>query len=248
MGTEPHLPDAVLRYADHADGLIDLHLARTPGVTSPLVVLLHGGFWKSAYDRRHTRPMAAALTDAGFTVATPEYRRVGPGGGGGWPATGQDVLAAFHALPGLLDGLGIRTGPTVVTGHSAGGHLALWLASVAPEVAAVVALAPVCDLRQAAHRRLSNDAVAALFGSASSDPADPMLLYDERPRATITVIHGLQDDDVPIELSRGLAIRHPWIDLIEVRCGHFEPIEPGSVAWPTVLAALESVSRSLRHD
>lgn len=239
MGPDPHLPDAVLRYADHADGLIDLHLARTPGVASPLVVLLHGGFWRSSYDRRHTRPMAAALAEAGFTVATPEYRRVGPDGGGGWPATGQDVLAAFRALPDLLAGLGVLTGPTVVTGHSAGGHLALWLASVAPEVAAVVALAPVCDLREASHRRLGNDAVAALFGSASPDPADPMLLYDEQPSATITVIHGVQDEDVPIELSRGLTTRHPWIDLIEVHCGHFEPIEPGSAAWQTVLATLE---------
>ena len=75
--------------------MIDLHLPEGGGPETPLVVLLHGGFWKSEWDRRHTRPMARALAEAGCTVATPEYRRVG--GGGGWPVTGDDVLSRRHA-------------------------------------------------------------------------------------------------------------------------------------------------------
>ena len=91
-------PDAVLRYAAHEDGLVDVHLPPGPLRPSPLVVFVHGGFWRQAYDRRHARPLADALALEGYVVAVPEYRRVG--GAGGWPATGDDVDAALGALPG----------------------------------------------------------------------------------------------------------------------------------------------------
>ncbi|HEX7718103.1 MAG TPA: hypothetical protein VF416_12500, partial [Marmoricola sp.] len=59
MAAATDLPDAVLRYDDHEDALLDVHLPVAPnGVT---LLLLHGGFWKTAYDRTHTRAMAAAL-------------------------------------------------------------------------------------------------------------------------------------------------------------------------------------------
>ena len=73
------LPDATARYAGHQDAVVDLHLpagSLPTGPDTPLVVLLHGGFWKQEWDRRHTRPMARALAERGLVVATPEYRRV----------------------------------------------------------------------------------------------------------------------------------------------------------------------------
>ncbi len=72
--SRPTCPTLSVRYADHDDAVIDLHLPDE--AADRLVVLLHGGFWKPEWDRRHTRPMARALADAGCTVATPEYRRV----------------------------------------------------------------------------------------------------------------------------------------------------------------------------
>ncbi|HEY0775501.1 MAG TPA: hypothetical protein VGD51_15535, partial [Nocardioidaceae bacterium] len=91
------LPDAVVRYAAHDDGLIDVHLPAGPRpADARLLVLVHGGFWKQAYDRKHTRAVAAALAAEGCVVATPEYRRVG--GAGGWPTTADDVDAAVAAL------------------------------------------------------------------------------------------------------------------------------------------------------
>lgn len=229
------LPDATVRYADHDDAVIDLHLPEEPA--HRVVVLIHGGFWKAEYDRRHTREMARALADAGHLVATPEYRRVGAGGG--WPVTAQDLHRAVSRLPELLAGLDLPVGPITLTGHSAGGHLALWLATTDVPIERVVALAPVCDLREAIRLCLGSDAAAAFLGGAEPDPADPMVLLQERPAAEIVVVHGLDDDVVPVSLSRGLAARHPWVDLREVPGGHFEVIEPGSVAWPTVLGALE---------
>ena len=105
-------PTRTLRYADHADGLIDVH--EPDGVPAAMVVLLHGGFWKTAYDRTHTRPMAEALAEQGLLVVTPEYRRVGPGGEGGWPATGEDVARALRTLPELGFLYGAARGVLVV--------------------------------------------------------------------------------------------------------------------------------------
>ena len=84
------LPDAVLRYGDHELAVVDVHLPAVPNGT--LVVLVHGGFWKERYDRTHTRAQARALTAGGYVVVTPEYRRVG--GGGGWPTTALDLEGA----------------------------------------------------------------------------------------------------------------------------------------------------------
>ncbi len=237
------LPDAVLRYAGHDDAVIDVHLpggSLPTGTAGKVVVLLHGGFWKVEYDRRHTRPMARALADEGWVVATPEYRRVR--GGGGWPITGEDVSLAVRRLPELLISVGLApvlaSRPPVVTGHSAGGHLALWLSTTDQPIERVVALAPVCDLQEAIRLRLGSDAVRALLGGSDPSAADPMVLLAGRPACEVVVVHGAQDDVVPASLSRGLLVRHPWVDLREVPGGHFDVIEPGTPAWPTVLEAL----------
>ena len=106
--------------------------SRAPGGrAAPLVLFLHGGFWRAAYDRAHTGPLAEALADSGFVVCTPEYRKVGQAGGG-WPGTFEDVAAAVEVLPRLVAGAtdGLTDGSRVIlAGHSAGGHLALWAAA-----------------------------------------------------------------------------------------------------------------------
>lgn len=235
------LPDATLRYADHADGLVDVHLPGGSPPTdpaTPLVVLVHGGFWRTTYDRRHTRPLARALAERGAVVATPEYRRVGADGDGGWPTTGDDVRRAVDALPGLLASIGVSTGPLRLTGHSAGGHLVLWLAATGVDAERVVPLAPVCDLGEAVRLHLGNGATTDLMGDLDPAVADPMVLLAERPGTTVTIVHGEADDVVPLSLSRGLVAAHPWIGLEVVEGDHFVVIEPDSAAWPVVAAAL----------
>ncbi len=88
--------------------------ARTGSGSRPLVVFLHGGFWRAEYDRTHTRPLARALASGGFVVCVPEFRRNGQPGGG-WPGTFDDVTAAVDELPALVgDALVGLAGPGAV--------------------------------------------------------------------------------------------------------------------------------------
>ena len=236
-------PDAVLRYGDHAEHLLDVHLPTD--APAPVVVLVHGGFWRQGFDRTHTRPLAQALVAQGWGVVTPEYRRTG--GDGGWPMTFEDVAAAFAQVPVLEEVAPGRLHLDEVTllGHSAGGHLAMWLAlrpdrPHLPRVRKVVALAPVADLRDAHARGLGDHAVAALMGGPPQDrprayaAADPARMLPD-PAVPVTVLHGDRDLQVPVEMSRALR-GVEYVELAEV--DHFAPIDPLSAAWPAVLAAL----------
>lgn len=216
-------PDAVIRYAEGPDGVIDVYLPLSlgrPERPAPVVLLVHGGFWRQAYDRVHLRPLAVALRAAGRVVALPEYRRVG--GAGGWPRTGEDVESALAALPALVDavapGYADIGSPVTVAGHSAGGQLALWagLRAGSERVGHVVALAPVADLTEAARQRLGDGAVQALLGGGPEDvpsayaDADPLRLLaaavedpDQTPR--VTVIQGDADLQVPASANRRIA-------------------------------------------
>lgn len=247
-------PDRTLTYADHACGTVDWHLpagtdaAGSPSDGTPVVVVVHGGFWKARWDRTHTRAQARALADLGYAVATPEYRRV-PSGlldrvrrradiGGGWPTTGDDVRAAVDAVPRMCAELGFEPGPLSAVGHSAGGQLVLWLAATGAALDHVVALAPVCDLREAIRLDLGDGAARALLREVDPSVADPMTLLDDRPRCPVTVVHGRDDEPVPVGLSRGLVERHPWLRYVEVGGGHMDLVTPGSATWPAVVEAL----------
>lgn len=243
-------PDAVLRYGAHSDQLIDVHWpAGATDATAPLVVLVHGGFWRQEYDRTHTRPMARALAGVGLAVASIEYRRTG--GAGGWPATFDDAAAAVAAAPHVVAALrpgAVNPDDTVVVGHSAGGHLAIWAAQRSPHsIRRVVALAPVADLYEAYRRRLDGDAVPALMGGSPDDVPDRYAAGDAARLlpgpVPVVVLHGQRDQQVPVDMSRRLAGRCPDVEVVELPdVEHFGLIDPLSPAWSSVLAALRPPS------
>ncbi|PWR07623.1 alpha/beta hydrolase [Micromonospora acroterricola] len=246
-------PDRTVAYGDHPDQVADLRLPAGSGSARPLVVVVHGGFWRAEYDRRHTGPLAAALAAAGYPVAQLEYRRTGQPGGG-WPNTLTDVLTGVAELPRLVDealpGRVSRDAPILV-GHSAGGHLALYAAATAPAtVGGVLALAPVADLGAAYRQDLDSGAVAALLGGGPEEVPDRYAAADPRSlvpiRTRTVVMHGSEDQQVPVAMSRDFVAAArtagSHISLVELPgCEHFGLIDPESSAWPRVLGMLRSL-------
>ena len=262
-------PDAVLRYGSHPDHVADLRRPlRTPGSPpAPLLLLIHGGFWKAEYDRAHLAPMAAALSGAGYAVVVPEYRRVGQPGGG-WPGTLADVALCCERLPGLLaerEGSTIDLERVVLIGHSAGGHLAVWAAArdrpgfdgaglqgggLRGGLRGVVSLAGVLNLALAARRRLGDDAVQGLLGGTPDEVPQRYAAADPFRRLPLGVpvvcVHGGADAIVPIELSASYAVAAraagDAVELVELAgVEHFGLIDPLSTAWPYVRAAVDRV-------
>ena len=148
-------------------------------------------------------------------------------------------------------------------GHSAGGHLALWLAgchkiptgdplyvSDPLSLAGVVSLAGVCDLRRAWELRLSNNVVEDFLGGAPNrvperyTAASPAELLPIGVRHVL--IHGTNDENVPYEISQryqqtALAAGDA-VELITLQgAEHFGVIDPGSKAWPFVVRAVRSL-------
>jgi acetyl esterase/lipase len=212
----------------------------------PLVVLVHGGYWRPGYDLHLEDDVAADLRDRGYLVWNVEYSPAGSP----WPATLTDVAAAYDlaAVAPLVDPARIA-----VVGHSAGGHLALWLASRtastpggAPAVppALVVPQAPVACLALAWEQRLGDGAVELLMGgSPAQQPeryaeADPLAML--RSTAHCVLVHGLADDVVPLTQSETYQ-QASGCELVQVDCGHFEHLDPGSTAHAALLAALSTL-------
>ncbi len=218
---------------------------------APLVVLFHGGCWLAEYDVDHIQPLASTLARAGYAVWAPEYRRVGEDGGG-WPGTFDDARAAL-AASARLDPERIDSASTVLVGHSAGGQLALWLATRGSQPAegvtlrGTVGLAAITDLAaySSLHEEEDNQCAAAvprlLGGAAQTVPeryrgASPSRA--DGPAVATRLLHGSDDGVVPLAQSRAL----PGAELeILDGAGHYDLIHPGTPALPALLSALEDL-------
>ncbi|MEV8126930.1 alpha/beta hydrolase [Streptomyces sp. NPDC085944] len=262
-------PDSTAGYGDHSDQVIDFYAPRGltgPAEAAPVVVVLHGGSWRAPYDRRHISPFAGFLTGRGFAVASVEYRRGAAGTGadgsgepvaGRWPDTFDDVAAALDVLPELVRQYLPRADArrTVLTGHSAGGHLALWasarhlLPADAPwrtdrpaPLRGVVALAPIADFEVADKLDVCGGAARQLLGGgelfAERRPyADPALLLPTG--IATTLVQGRADVDVPQAVAEAYADAAAkagevvGVTLLE-DVGHYPLIDPAADACAVV--------------
>lgn len=224
-------PDRTWAYDQHPDHVVE-HYRGSRG-QGPALALVHGGYWRPEYDRLHLRPMAAGLAAAGWDAYLIEYRRV-PGQPG--QAT-RDVQAAVASVIAAHGDAGV-----ILIGHSAGGHLALHAASEGISgVVAVIALGPVADLGEALERDLDAGAARAFLGQERLDDYCP--LRRTGPDLPVTILHGDDDELVPIDLSRGYARTHARTRLVELPdAGHFALIDPQSPAWAAVLTAIEAAA------
>ncbi len=236
----------------------ELRLPSGPG-PYPLVVVVHGGFWRARYDLTHIEPVAAALTRAGYATWNIEYRRIG-NPGGGWPGTFTDVALAVDSVRDLAPAHHVDSQRVIILGHSAGGHLALWAAgrhrvpSNSPlhrmnalQPHGIVSLAGVTDLQDAWQLRLSGGVVRDFMGGTPDEIPDryaagsPIQLLPSG--ITQVLLHGTADQNVPCDLSRRYAERaqatgdHVTLTSLP-GAGHFELVDPRSSEWSHVLDAV----------
>lgn len=218
-------------YGEHADQHVDVYAPQ--GARRAIVVVLHGGFWRAPYAADLMDALCVDLATRGYEAWNVEYRRVGAGGG--WPMTFDDVRAAVACADE----------PLVTLGHSAGGHLALWLAAERG-AALAVSQAGVVDLVEAWGLGLSRRAPEELLGGppdqfperyASASPAARLPLGVPQ-----LLVHGRRDDTVPAEMSRTYADRARQagddVELVETDEAHFECLDPASESWAAIVERL----------
>ncbi|HEU0101473.1 MAG TPA: alpha/beta hydrolase [Mycobacteriales bacterium] len=248
------------RYGPAAIQVADLHRPAGSAIGLPVVVMLHGGYWSSVYDRSLQEDVVADLVGAGWAVWNVDYRSVG--NGGGYPRTFTDVAAACDLLADLAPELGLDATRVAVVGHSAGGTLALWAAGrhrlaagtpgAGPRLrpAAVVSQAGVNDLAAAAGEHLGDDAVAALLGVPPDDDPDGVYAVTSPvellPLGVPTlVVTGDSDATVPpghtsLYAQAATAVGDPVQLQMVAGEGHFEHLDPSSRVWGVVREFLQA--------
>jgi acetyl esterase/lipase len=252
-------PTVVLQYGTAASQAVDLFLPTTGNGPHPVTILIHGGCWSVTTDgRQQLRHIGAELATQGIAVWSIGYRRANEDGGG-YPGTFQDVALAIDRLRSDAAQYHLDLMRTVLVGHSAGGHLALWVAArdrlppasplhrAEPFMpGAVISLAGVGDLEAFARF------VPVLCGPGVIDrlvpAASPAGAYAEispaalpPPNMRVVMISGILDRLVPPYVAHDYARamrrkQEPVIQLVDIPgAGHFDLVTPGTSAWDEVM-------------
>jgi acetyl esterase/lipase len=247
-------------------GELRLPSARGP---HPLAIVIHGGCWLAKLpnlDARgvaidNMRPMAAALADAGIATWNIEYRRLG-NSGGGWPGTFQDVARAADFVRTLARENELDLSRIVAIGHSAGGHLAMWLAGRAKlartsdlyvddplRLSGVVDLDGPPDLRATIPLQqpiCGSPVITDLIGGSPAERADryrdgsPIELVPLGVRQAVFAGRMFASQAAPYEAAArraGDAVQTTVLG----DAGHFVFIDPQSDVWPKVLASVRAL-------
>lgn len=226
----------------------------------PLIVLVHGGFWKPQYGLDLMNDMAEDLCARGLATWNIEYRRTGHPGGG-WLGTLEDVAAAVDHVRQIARVHAVDVGRVVTVGHSAGGHLALWLAArhrlprdhqalagATPlSLAGAISLAGVSDLAHMWRARPVDSPVSNFLGGSPAEVPERYQLASPAEWVPLGVpqilFHGTADDVVPCDISRdyqrrAAALGDPvtYVELADV--DHMPVIDPASSVWPQIVQAL----------
>jgi acetyl esterase/lipase len=251
--TRPAPPaDHRLSYGPNEFQFGELRLPKGAG-PHPVAIVIHGGCWMSQYGLSYMGHLSAALAEAGVATWNVEYRRVG-NQGGGWPGTFEDASRATDHLRPIAKTYQLDLNRVIAVGHSAGGHLALWLAArkILPKdspvyspdplpLRGVVSLAGITDLRRAGTACDAN--VPQLMGGSVQDKA---AVYDQAspiellPLGTPSaIVQGDSDTIIPLAMAKDYADaakkKGDDAKLVAIeKAGHFEVVDPKSFAWEAV--------------
>jgi len=250
-------PSTTIRYGEDQMQVVDLWLPKGRG-PHPTVLMIHGGCWQTEIaDRRIMNWIANDLRARGIAVWNIDYRGVDRTGGG-YPGTYLDTAAAADALRTHAKAQSLDISRLVAVGHSAGGHLALWLAgrSKLPqgsplrtgspiEIRTVVSLGGLPDLEEAARPPGSGcgtEVIEKISGGGKYAETSVPRLAPLGVRQVL--VNGLQDRIIPPAYAAGYAAPMSAAgDKVTVRMvdrtGHVELIAPESDAWKVAVRGIE---------
>lgn len=252
-----------IAYGDDPLQFGDLRMPEGKG-PFPVAIIIHGGCWVERYATIvNSTPLADALRDAGVATWNIEYRRT-DSPGGGWPNTFIDVAQGAEYLRTLAKRYPLDLAHVVAVGHSAGGHLALWLAAAAEHrvpakspiarkdplpLHAAIALAGIADLRdfRTYSANTCGDVVDAFMGGtpqqvperyAAGSPVELLPLKTPQVQVVGTFDRVMPERARNAHAAAAKESGSP-IELIVVEgAGHHELMAPRSVAWPAVRDAV----------
>ncbi|MGD9763768.1 MAG: alpha/beta hydrolase family protein [Candidatus Binatia bacterium] len=248
--------DHRLTYGSHPIQFGDLYMPAGSG-PHPVVVMVHGGCWRERWGLEGLGLLCTALAKEGLAVWSLEYRRLG--NGGGWPTTFTDVAAGADFLRRIAGQWNLDLSRAISAGHSAGGHLALWLAgrhrlpqrgelfSADPlPLRGAVSLAGIADLAEGVKRNICEGSCHELVGGMPD--AVPGRYEQASPSALLPLgvpqwhVVGSDDDLVPADYVQRCAERARRYDDVRLdvvpHAGHFEIVVPTTHAWAPVRNAL----------
>ena len=254
-------PDATIAYGGDQMQKVDVWLPAGKG-PFPVVLMVHGGCWQTSIADRHLMNwIADDLRREGIAVWNIDYRGVDRTGGG-YPGTFTDVAAASDRLASEAARFHLDTRRIVAVGHSAGGHLALWLAGrrrlpagsalfrPAPlPIAHVVSLGGLPDLEDTAaspENGCGTAVVGRLVGSGRADPfADTSVTRLLPLGVPQDLVNGREDNIIPYRMATAYvakaqaagdtAVLHTVADT-----GHVELIAPQTKAWDEAKALIRA--------
>lgn len=226
-------------YGPHRDQWAELLLPQGGDGPFPVAVLVHGGNWQAAYGAEQMAGLARDLEGRGWATWNLEFRRVGPTSGGGWPQTGEDVLAGLDHLSTLDEPLDLAR--VVIVGFSSGGQLALWAAGERRHPGVGVPVHAAVSLAGVAHLSRRGDPTVVAFMGAEYDEA-PEIYAQASPASRLPLglpallVHGDGDLVVPVSMSgryaeKALAAGDD-VTLAVIDGGlHMNCVDPASAEW-----------------
>ncbi|MCH2096672.1 MAG: alpha/beta hydrolase fold domain-containing protein [Rhodobacteraceae bacterium] len=187
------------------------------GRAQGLLVFVHGGYWLK-FDRSYWSHLAQGALDQGWAVAMPSYdlcprvrisditRQIA-----------DAITVAAHDV----------TGPVILSGHSAGGHLVSRMLEynmlpddVFQRLRHVVPISAVSDLRPLLETSMNKD-----FGLSPQDAADESPVLMPKPGVPVTVWVGADERPAFLEQSKWLSAAWGAPLVIEPGTHHFDVIE-----------------------
>lgn len=251
-------PDHRISYGKHSEQFGELYLPKENNL-HPTIIMIHGGCWQARYNLTVLGQLSKALTKIGYAVWNIEFRRLG--NGGGFPITFEDVAMGADFLNTIAKKYALDLNSLTAMGHSAGGHLALWLAgrhhlsrsskfhsNSAIKLERVISLAGIPDLVAGVEQDICRGACLNLMGGLPNKIPEQYQLASPHHLLPLNIPHwhlvGEHDPLVPVSYLEPFIQRakqqdtHVHFEVIP-EIGHFEMVMPNTVSWNYIKEALQ---------